>query len=641
MKTLTIEKIHYKNFKGLNNFALELNGQDLSILGDNGAGKTTLFDGFTFLLFGTDSRGKKDFEILPLNDQGEVDQTEAEVEAVLSLNNKPITLMRRYKQKHTKRRGEAKKAFTGHTSEFEIDGVPATKSSFDKAVAEIIDINSFKLVTNPYEFNLIPWKARRDLLLEICGDVSDSDVITSDKKLSGLAVILGENKSIDDIRKVAAAQKAKINKKLEEIPARIDEHKGTIQDVAAPDLKEKARLESALEDAREKLRGLQSNERLSAKKVRINEIDAEILKADNEAQVKVQEQRKPILSMIENLESTNRDIKNRMESLKDSITRDEKRNAIVSESLEKLRAEWREIKQSQYKGDNICPACGQALPADQVEAAVEKFNQEKARKLADNLATGKQSAQAMKDREKDIAKTQADIEALIISYGDNGAEINRLTEQLNAVDVQVDATSSLEKEKKILESEIAALENGAAIQEETAKGKITEAQAALDEWTRQKAAYDTAEASRKRVAELEQKEKDLAAEFERLEQELFLAEKFIVRKVELLEGKINSRFKMARFKMFEKQINGGVKECCETIYNGIPYNHGLNSAARINVGLDIIATLSEHFGFSAPIFIDNAESINEAIPMPSQVISLVVSRDEQLTVSETEALKAS
>ena len=126
---------------------------------------------------------------------------------------------------------------------------------------------------------------------------------------------------------------------------------------------------------------------------------------------------------------------------------------------------------------------------------------------------------------------------------------------------------------------------------------------------------------------------NLPAEYERLEEELYLTEEFIRTKVNLLESKINSKFKYARFKLFSTQINGGLQETCETLYSGVPYGGGLNNAARINVGLDIINTLSEHYGLSAPIFVDNSEAVTKLIDVNSQVISLVVSeKDKQLRV---------
>lgn len=142
--------------------------------------------------------------------------------------------------------------------------------------------------------------------------------------------------------------------------------------------------------------------------------------------------------------------------------------------------------------------------------------------------------------------------------------------------------------------------------------------------------------SETRIQELQDQEKKLAAEFEKLEHELYLTEEFIRTKVNLLEGKINSKFKYAKFKLFETQINGGLQEVCETIYEGVPYSSGLNNAAKINVGLDIINTLSKHYGVSAPIFIDNAEAVTKFIDVDAQVIRLVVSEGDKTLRVEIE-----
>ena len=104
----------------------------------------------------------------------------------------------------------------------------------------------------------------------------------------------------------------------------------------------------------------------------------------------------------------------------------------------------------------------------------------------------------------------------------------------------------------------------------------------------------------------------------------------------LLEDKINSKFKLARFKLFEQQVNGALNEVCDTTYKGVPYGD-MNNAAKINTGLDIIRTLSKHYRFAAPIFVDNAEAVVTLLPIDSQVIRLVVSADDkQLRIERDE-----
>ena len=110
---------------------------------------------------------------------------------------------------------------------------------------------------------------------------------------------------------------------------------------------------------------------------------------------------------------------------------------------------------------------------------------------------------------------------------------------------------------------------------------------------------------------------------------IYLAEQFIIVKVNMLNERINQKFKHAKFKLFDKQINGGINEVCEVTYNGIPYKD-LNNAMRINIGLDTINTISAYYGVDAPIFIDNAESVTELFHTDAQQIRFYVSHDKTL-----------
>lgn len=148
------------------------------------------------------------------------------------------------------------------------------------------------------------------------------------------------------------------------------------------------------------------------------------------------------------------------------------------------------------------------------------------------------------------------------------------------------------------------------------------------------ALVEASEKAKMRIDELAQEEGKLAAAYEECNSQIFLVDSFIRAKTDMLSERINSRFQLARFVMFKRNIgNDGIEECCEVAVNGVPYSD-LNNAMRINVGLDIIRTLSEHYHFNAPVFVDNAESVTDLLPMPDhQVIRLVVSEpDKQLRV---------
>lgn len=137
--------------------------------------------------------------------------------------------------------------------------------------------------------------------------------------------------------------------------------------------------------------------------------------------------------------------------------------------------------------------------------------------------------------------------------------------------------------------------------------------------------------SEKRVGELETTLRTLSEELAELEGMEFVIAAFTKAKIEAVENKINSLFTMVRFKMYEQQINGGEVEKCEAMIDGVPYSSA-NNASRINAGLDIINAICKFEGITAPIFVDNAESINALIPSQSQIIRLVVTEDANLVI---------
>ena len=136
-----------------------------------------------------------------------------------------------------------------------------------------------------------------------------------------------------------------------------------------------------------------------------------------------------------------------------------------------------------------------------------------------------------------------------------------------------------------------------------------------------------------RIETLRDEQKEIGQKVADQEQMLYLLEEFIRFKLNKVSESINSHFKTVNFKLWEMQLNGGMKDCCECTVNGVPYST-LNSGHRIIAGLDIIQSLSELYGVTAPIFIDNAESLNEFnVPdMAAQMILLAVSDDKELKV---------
>lgn len=649
-------KLTLKNFKGIQQFTLDTQGKNVDIYGDNATGKTTLFDAFTWLLFGKDSQNRVAFQVKTLGPDGEPEHgLEHAVEATLQLaSGKQITLKKVFSEKWTKKRGSTTAEFSGHTTDHYIDGVPVKKSEYDAKIAEIADENIFRLLTDPTYFNQqLHWQKRRELLLEVCGDVSDAEVIASKKELSKLADILG-NRTIEQHRKVIQVRMKEINKELERIPVRIDEvQRGlpNIDDISNPaelpnDI---ARLREKLRTKQEELAQAKAGGQVAEKTKQLRMLEAEILELEKQCRAKyeteIQEKRESLKSVQEEYF----ELMAAISGMEKSLELRHEELASIDNKITTLRAKWHEEnnKQFEFEQNDICPACGQKLPEEKLQEArgraLAEFNRQKAEKLEAISADGKQlkaHADAIRTEIEQlstkIAEARKELQSREIVVERLKDTIQNLEQKLKYATANDDTFKAKYFEKINLEKEILTL------QEDNAE-TIASIQKEIDEISTDIAALEQAAArlearknGEKRIEELKAEERKLAAEYEELEQQLYLTEEFIRTKVQLLEDKINSKFKLARFKLFEVQVNGAISETCETTYNGVPYSN-LNNGARLNIGLDIINTLAEHYDFAPPVWLDNAESVTDILPTRGQQIRLVVSeKDKKLRVELAE-----
>ncbi|MDH5160376.1 AAA family ATPase [Heyndrickxia oleronia] len=657
MKTLKLLELNLKNFKGVKSFTLQANGENVKAFGDNATGKTTLFDAFVWVLFDKDSQNKKDFSIKTLDPKGnELHGLDHEVEAKFLIDGRPLTFRKVYSEKWTKKRGSAQSEFTGHTTDYFIDGVPSKKKEYVDKVATIVDEEVFKLLTSPSYFNeQLKWQDRRKTLLQVAGDVTDEEVIASQKSLAELPAIL-EGRSIEDHRKIIAAKRKEINEQLEKIPVRIDEI-----NLGLPDLSglNKQMLEGAIsqinkdiEEKTDQISNIRNGNAITQKQKAIQEIEIELLRIKQEHESGSKDEVYKLKARIQEEQSNVSILNSKLENLKNQKQYNDDNIKRIEESLVQLRQDWHEMNSQEFVHTDSCecPTCGQSLPEKQITAARDKalsqFNLMKAKKLEDINEKGKQGNEQKQKFLSNNENLSKEYEKLNGQISDKKELLSKLDEQLKALESNIiDITENDQyvaklQERSNLEREINDLRSFAqesilSIQEEIAKLKSER-----DQYQQDLNKFTFVDQFQKRIDELTQQERKLAAEYEKLEKENFLTEEFIRTKVNLLEEKINSKFKYARFKLFEEQINGGLKETCVTTFNGVPYDSGLNNAARINVGLDIINTLSEHYGLLAPIFIDNREAVTKLIETKSQTISLVVSeKDKVLRVENQDSLK--
>jgi chromosome segregation ATPase len=466
--------------------------------------------------------------------------------------------------------------------------------------------------------------------------------------LSNVPVIL-QGRTIENHRKVIAARRSEINKELDKIPVRIDEIKRNLPDVShlnkAVIESEIGRINISIDENMTLINTIKNGSAVTEKQKKIKEIEMGLLQIKRDHESDSKDKVYQLKAKIQEEQSNVSILNSKLENVKNQKRFNDQNIQTIDTQLSQLRQEWFEVDARQFTHTDACecPTCGQSLPVEQVEdaktKALSQFNVAKAKQLEEINAKGKQGKESKEQYLKNNETLAKENEKLNGQITEKNESLNKLTTQLSQFEATVvdvlENSAYVAKLKEIsgIQSEIDKLREMSEQSIQDIQSAIAGLRVERDQLQTQLGFFSQHEQSQARIDELMQQERTLAAEFEKLEEELFLTEEFTRSKVNLLEEKINNRFKYARFKLFKQNINGGLEETCETLFNGVPYSSGLNNAARINVGLDVINTLSEHYGFSAPIFVDNSEAVTRLIDTNSQVISLVVSEvDKQLRV---------
>lgn len=651
---MRLQKLTLKNFKGIRDFTFSPMGEDATIYGDNGTGKTTVMDGFVWLITDKDSLNAANFGIKTLAAGVPVSNIDHEVEGVFDVDGREITLKKVFREVWTKKRGSAQASFTGHETLYFVNDVPVKLKVFTEKITEIARPELFRLLTSPrYVNEEMRWEQRRRLLIEVCGDVSDGDVIATNTDFQKIAVMLGGKKSADEYRQEIAYRKTGINKELTAIPVRIDELEKTlpandhIRD-AAKLIDDKAALDSRLSVLRNELSMIESGGAVGIKK-------KELLEVQNQIQA-IEVAHKKALEGVMDLR---RDAARKTES---ALFESKKKEIVISSDIkavdieinaltaavEALRKKWFEEHAKTFmppENSETCPTCGQSLPESKIEetikAAQAEFKRIKADLLENINVSGLQHSEKLitaKTKESELIKALKDQNYLVKLAEEAHAKAKRKITEPSGIETSGEHTALIEK-AQALDSELGELAIGGHDAAAEVYAQIEAATVSIDTINQKLAEIETAGKTRTRINELMADEKRLAGEYEKLEADLHLLEEFTRAKCDMLTDRINAKFTITRWKLFEEQINSGIKDTCIAMHDGVPYQD-LNNAMRIRVGADIVRTLQAHYGVHMPIWFDNKESIVGNIDMDCQVISLIVSEEDKELRVETSGNKA-
>ena len=637
MTSIRIKRLALNNFKCHKNLTLDFMGGNASVYGDNATGKTSIYDALTWLLFGKDSQGngEKNIEIKPLDSFGEVKNHDAitAVEAVFIVNGAEITFKRTYQEVWTTKRGGSEATYDGNTSEYYVDGVPCKKFAFADKVNELVDEDTFRMLTSVSHFaNGITWQERRAVLFRVAGVMDDTQIMATDEKFKPLVDGMGRL-SLDDYKKKLIAEKRGFVGAKTEIPARISECEKTIEDVEALDFaKAKAEVEiltAQCESLEAQRLSIEHNSAAESKRLAIREAQLELSAIENENRafrasqsvgaVDVQKIKQELASLQMLLQ--NRTM--RVTSLENAL-------GGYDKDIAASRERWITTNSETFSGGN-CPTCGQALPAPQLKAATDAFEAQKSKRLREIEQTANAKKEIKAQTEASITDMKAEIVQFEADIKQKRAEIiaaeASVIEPVDMADYQAKKAAATEK-INALSGELADMMADSTAARNDLQRQIAEVKAQMSAQRDIISKESLLEYSRKRVEELREDARNAAQCLEAIEGMLFLIDEYSRYKTKFVEDSINSLFRIARFRLFREQANGGVEDRCDVVYEGVPYI-SVNNGAKINVGIDIINTLSRSYGVSVPLFVDNAESVTKIESSDTQIIRLVVSENDK------------
>jgi exonuclease SbcC len=642
---IKLKKISLANFRGIKSQTFEFLNRETTIVGANGTGKSSLFDAFVWTLFGKDSKGRADYQLKTLDEQGNViHRQDCDVEVVLNVNESELRLRRIYSENWVRPKGAPEDQMKGHSTEYLINDVSVKKSEYDIEIAKLCSEDVFRVITNPTYFPNLMKDDQRKLLFSMVGDIPDSKIAEGKPDFEELLDTV-QKTSWAAFKSEIESKKKRIKSDIEFIPSRIEELNTTI-----PKALDWDSIEASIKEKKAEIEAIDSqlidiskaseeeNKTILGFRNQINELERanqtikfeEQQKIDNQINELKEQSRKLLIQAGER----NRGFKEasaRLDYLNKEKERLEAQLGVLGEEWKQINARRLEFNDSEF----ACPTCKRPLEMHDIEAKqcelTENFNKEKAALLKSNTDRGGLIAQSLKSVKVEI-ESIGEIKEQDVS--DINAQINEIKEKIESlskapVNIEQNAAyiSNMEKISELTEavSTRPSLKTG----NESLIAKKKELTAELDELKNQLGQKSIIENTAKRVADLSKQYDEMNQELANLEKKEFMMKEFDFEKNRQYEKAINAMFKIVKFKLFHTQVDGQVVPTCEAMMDGVPYSTK-NTAGQLAMGLDIIDTICKHNGVYAPIFLDNRESVSQIPEIRAQVINLVVDSNEKV-----------
>lgn len=622
-------------FKGIKVFDVRFNG-NTTIKGENGSGKTTVIDALFWLWYDKDSTGRKQFEIHPLDAATKpIKGLVTRVEAEIVFGDKVHILRKELHEDIVKRQ------LTGYTTRCWVDEVSMPITRYRAWIAERIDEDTFKLLSDTGFFNddkKFPWEKRRAVLREFAGDVGTPEGF--EELIADMA-----GRAVKDYQKVLTDRKKLKTEERDKINTRVDENQKQLKAYASGDMTQWEKVRDTVNATiaqldKDRQAIVDSETERTAKIDKLNGLKTKrteretALKNDTSTIQKYIDERIEITKSIAAKTDGVMDARTAVRRKKADIDPIRDKIVTATEALQAVGVEYRIVLNADYS-KTVCDKCNQTLPP----IDIKQLESERPAKLKVIRKKGDEIQAEIQRYNADAAKCEAELAVLLEDVEKRNQELQegiayrqeRTSRIESAIKNNVTPDPEKDPECQRLQSEITTLTaeigepaaNQLTSIADTRQTKSDE----LDTIKKILAASDQIKKNGKRITELEEREKVLAQEIADIEKELETIRQYKKAESTLIETSVNDMFKHVKFKLFDTllKLNSDGKQdtvdCCEATLNGVPYSD-MSGGQKVFAGNDVINTLSEHHGLLVPRFIDNAESMTLPIEAKSQVIEL-------------------
>lgn len=676
MKHLILQELHLENFQKFQNETFTFAPGRNIIRGENRAGKTTVLSAMLWLLFGKDAYGQTDtgrgaFDIKRREHDGAViTHTDVTVQGIFQMvdggTKETFTLKRILHECWNK-----KNEYTGDETQCFVNDVPYKVGDYQEYINSIIPEEEFRMISTVGYFNTLKTDFKRNYLCAMGGVQSMDDIVAQSGNRQWkqfLSDISG--KTLDEAIKQLSFERKQLKKQYESIDPQIqslekvkphEEDWFQIDEEITAAKTQLAGIEESLQNVSEAMKQQQQQiadirRQESDKRQEFYNITRQLSEARQKA---LTDARNELYKKDEELRNKKNNLKT-LEEAKTNLERDIESytakiqlcNRQMQEFLDRYNEEQAQVFTAS-EDTMICPLLkGHICQSPELarhmqqnrEQAMASFNTSKQQKLELIMKEGRLKKEQKTECETRLAEAQESLDNTIKAIEALHVVINSMPvhtdREIDESSIIIPGKEQLEEQRMSVNAEIIELEKKAdqlaANQNPADNAELKRQKAELnnkiEELIRKAANRDQIDKINLEIDRLNTEGKRLAQQINALDQRELTAKDISRAIMEDATERVNKLFDIVTWQMFELQKNGLYAEVCKPCVNGI--SNSLNTEARINIGIDICNAISTFRGLTAPLFIDNAESVNELLYSPGQRIEMSVApQGTKLTIN--------